>query len=452
MNTLRTPTRSGSTLALPHTPERQFSPPTVTALTWQGLTLVAVCLAGFFGWAAETELSSAVLANATIALQSRRQEVQHLEGGIIAQVSVREGATVAAGDLLYKLDATQAHASAAILQGQRDAALALEARLLAERDGTETIDFPAPLTARAGDARVSALMRDQEVQFRDRRAAYLGQVAVLQSEGAQLRGEIEALRREERSGTEQRALIDRELVGVTELVKKGLVTLQRQLALERERARLDGSIGRSQGDQTKAQTSIDGTRLQIAQIGQKRQEEIASNLQDIRAKIADQTDRLTAALDILNRLEIRAPCAGVVQNVRIGTVGAVVRPGDLLLEIVPSGDELLIEAEVRPNDIDRLYPGMQSEIRFPAFRERETPVIQGKVRALSRDRLADEATHAPYYLAVVAISDTDIPPLLAARLRAGMPAEVIFPTGDRTVLGYLLKPMSDAVITAFREP
>jgi HlyD family secretion protein len=458
MNTIPMPRRpstplveNGSAVTLRFQAVNPHRSPGIRALTWQGIAIVLLCLVGFFAWATLTELSSAVLANATIALQSRRQAIQHLEGGIIAQVFVREGETVAAGQPLFRLDDAQAKANASILRGQLDASLAFEARLLAERDGAAEVSFPASLTERSGDPVTQTLMRDQEIQFRDRRAAYQGQIAVLDSEATQLRSEVEGLKREERSANEQRQLIERELVGVTELVEKGLSTLQRQLSLARERARLDGLVGRNQSDETKALTSIEEVRLQIIQLGQKRQEEVAAGLQEVRSRIADQGDRLSAAMDVLRRLDIAAPCDGVVQNVRNATVGAVIRPGDLMMEIVPIHDELLVEAQVGPADIDRLYPGMQSEIRFPAFHARNTPVIQGKVRSLSRDRLIDEATHAPYYLAQVAVNDTDLPADLSARLRAGMPAEVIFPTGERSVLRYLVKPLADAFVTTFRE-
>lgn len=419
-----------------------------------GYALIVLVFGVCGGWAAFAKIDGAVMAQGTVSVQSKRQVVQHLEGGIIGQIHVRDGQHVKEGDVLFVLDDTSPRANHDATRNQLDLALASEARLLAERGEKDQVTFPVELESRRADPRVLAIMSDQALQFRDRKRALEGQIGILSSRVEQFRQEIGGLGRERASAEEQLRLIDQELVGVRELYSKNLVPLTRLTALEREKARLDGTVGRNTADIAKAENNIGEMRLQIQQLRQKFQEEVSTQILDMRQKMHDLREKLNIAENILRRIDIRSPREGVVQNInpRIYTLGAVVRPGDTLLEVVPQGDDLIVEAQVQVTDVDRLSGASpQVEVRFPAFHQRDTPMILGTVKTVSRDRLIDEATRQPYYQAIVEISATDVPHEMAQRIRPGMPAEVVFNTGSRSVMSYLTKPLTDAFHRSFRE-
>lgn len=416
-----------------------------------GYLVIALGFGGMITYSAFAHLDSAVTAHASVALESRRQVVQHLEGGIVHDIFVHEGDRVAKDQVLFRLDDTQARANLDLFQNQLNTALALEARLLAERDRRDVISFPKEISTYEPHTPLAKAIEDQQVQFAQRKASFESQVSILQSRETALKEEIEGLKREGESAQQQLYYINDELKGVRELTDKGLVPKTRRNALEREKARLDGVVGRNDIEAAKARNSINEVQLQVNQLEQKMQEEVANSLQDVRPKIADLREKVRVAQDSMRRLDMRAPRAGLVQSVRVTTIGQVLRPGDAVLEIVPQNDQLMIEAQIQPVDADSVHPDMTAEVRFPSFHARTTPVILGKVRTVSSDRLIDEMTHQPYFLAQIATLDTDIPPELNQRLRAGMPAEVTFPTGERTILEYMISPLRDAFRNTFRE-
>ncbi|WP_406857373.1 HlyD family type I secretion periplasmic adaptor subunit [Alsobacter sp. KACC 23698] len=416
-----------------------------------GYVVIATCIGGLFLWAGLTKLDSAVVANASVSLDSRRKVMQHLEGGMIKQINVKEGQLVQEGEVLVRLDDTQARASLDLVRNQLDAVIAQEARLIAERDVAAEVTYPEELNSRASSPSVRKIIDDQNAQFRERRNSLRSQIDVLQSRVHQLETEIEGLKREGAAAEQQLFFINDELVGVRDLADKGLVAKTRRNALEREKARLDGVIGRNQIDESKARNNINEVRLQVNQLQQKLQEDVAASMQETRQKMSDLREKIRVSEDVLRRTELTAPRAGIVQNVKISTIGQVLRPGESLLEIVPTDDQLVVEAQVPVTDVDRLQTGQAAEIRFPNFHSRTTPTIMGQIRNLSRDRLVDEASRQPYFLAQVAVSDTDIPEEMKARLRAGMPAEVVFPSGERTALEYMIHPLKEAFAKGFRE-
>ncbi|MGE4373714.1 MAG: HlyD family type I secretion periplasmic adaptor subunit [Xanthobacter sp.] len=423
------------------------------AVAMTGYAVIAFAFLGLGGWAAFASIDSAVMASGVISVESKRQMVQHLEGGIVDDINVREGDKVKEGDILFRLDRTSAQANYDAVRAQLDAALATEARLVAERDRSDTITFPADLLARASSPLVKEVIADQTAQFRDRKAAMDGQEEILDNRIGQLRTEIEGLAQEKKSAEQQLHFIDDELEGARTLAAKGLVTKARVSSLEREKARLFGIVGRNIADSAKSEGSIGEIMMQIQQLRQQRAEEVGEQLVDIRQKLSDLRERMNVARNTLERVDIRAPRAGTVQNInpRIYTVGAVVRPGDTLLEVVPDNEDLVVDARVPVQDIDRLGNNETVEVKFPNFHSRTTPLILGKLMSVSQDRLVDEATHEPYYLARVAISDTDIPADMKQALRPGMPAEIVFNTGERTVLNYLVRPLTDALGRSMRE-
>ena len=221
--------------------------------------------------------------------------------------------------------------------------------------------------------------------------------------------------------------------------------------MERERTRLEGVVGRAVADMAKSEGSIGEMKIQIQQLQQKFQEDVAANLLEARQKIADARDRVSVSQDVLKRIEITAPRAGTVQNLKVFTIGQVLRPGEALLDIAPDNDPLVVQAQFATTDIDNVYTGMEAEIRFPAFHSRTIPVMLGKIESISHDRMIDEVTRQYYFLGVISLNRADIPEEYRRRVRPGMPAEVIVSAGERTVLSYLISPLTGALRKTFRE-
>ena len=420
-------------------------------VAFAGYTLIAMTFGVAGVWAAVAKLDKAVIATGFIETETNRKTVQHLEGGIVRQILIKEGDHVTEGQVLFRLEQVQAEANNESLSNQLDSALALEARLVAERDGAQEISWPKEFKDRLVEPTLSHTLDDQIHQFEERRGSLEGQKNVIESRIVQLHKEIDGISIEKTSTESQTTYINQELVGLRELAGKNLVPVTRVYAMERERTRLEGSVGRAVADMAKAESSIDEMNIQIQELTQKFQEEVASSLLDARQKIADLRQRLSVSQDVVNRLAITAPRAGMVQNLKVFTIGQVLRGGEPLLDIVPDNDALVVHAEFSTTDIDNVFAGMTSEVRFPAFHSRTIPVMLGKIESISHDRLLDESTHQYYYLGLVSLNRADIPDEYRSRVRAGMPAEIIVSSGERTVLNYLVGPLSSSLRKTFRE-
>lgn len=416
-----------------------------------GYLLILLVFGLLGGWAAFAKLDRAVVAPAVIAVESNRKVVQHFEGGIVSEIFAREGDHVTDGQVLFRLNDVQARAAADLQRNQLDAAIVLQASLLAERDEASAINWPADLLRRGNEPLTARLMQDQTAQFASRQAARQGQTAILVQRGEQLRQEIRGLEVERRATEQQLVLIRRELSALQDLLRSRLVPVNRVMALEREQARLEGLVGRLLSDAAKAEQAISETQLQIAQLHQRFHEETAAALIETRQKIDDLRERIAVASDVLSRVEIRAPRAGTVLGLRVFGVGQVIRSGEALMEIVPFDDQLVVHAQFAPSDIANLQPGQEVEIRFPAFQARTTPLVLGRLERLSQDRLTDSATGQPYFLGTVSVDKLALPLSLEARLRAGMPAEIFVATGERTALSYLISPLTASLRRAFTE-
>ena len=414
-----------------------------------GYAIITFTFVVLGGWSAIAKLDSAVTAPGFIAEENSRKSIQHLEGGIIKEILVREGQHVAAGQVLFRMDPTQAQASFDLQEIQVDALLAQEARLVAERDRATAIVWPEEIKARSDQPTVKQAIADQTKQFVDRQASLHGQINVLQSKIEQYKTEIEGLRLERDATKRQLEYIVQELTDLQYLLSENLVQKSRVLALEREKSRLEGVIGRSMTDEAKAENGIGETKLQIGQVQNKFDEELAGSILEVRQKINDAREKIRVARDVVHRIDVTAPVSGTVQNLKVFTIGGVIKPGEVLLEVVPDQDALIVQAHVSPHDMGRMSPGMQAQVRFTSFKSNILPVILGRVESVSRDRLFDETTRQPYFLAQVVVDD--IPTELRDRLVAGMPADLVFPTGERTVLNYLVRPMQDRMNSAFRE-
>jgi HlyD family secretion protein len=420
-------------------------------VAFAGYTLIAMTFGVAGVWAAVAKLDKAVIATGFVETETNRKTVQHLEGGIVRQILIKEGDHVTEGQVLFRLEQVQAEANNESLSNQLDSALALEARLVAERDGAREISWPKEFTDRLIEPTLSHTLDDQIHQFEERRGSLEGQKNGIESRIVQLHKEIDGISIEKTSTESQTTYINQELVGLRELAGKNLVPVTRVYAMERERTRLEGSVGRAVADMAKAESSIDEMNIQIQELTQKFQEEVASSLLDARQKIADLRERLSVSQDVVNRLAITAPRAGMVQNLKVFTIGQVLRGGEPLLDIVPDNDALVVHAEFSTTDIDNVFAGMTSEVRFPAFHSRTIPVMLGKIESISHDRLLDESTHQYYYLGLVSLNRGDIPDEYRSRVRAGMPAEIIVSSGERTVLNYLVGPLSSSLRKTFRE-
>jgi HlyD family type I secretion membrane fusion protein len=412
----------------------------------------ALITATFFvmgGWSAIAKLDSAVTAQGVVATETNRKTVQHLEGGIIREILVREGQHVDRGQVLFRLDVTQSQAGYDLQRGQLDFAVAQESRLLAERDGLETIAFPKELEDRKTDPAVGRAISDQLSEFRQRKESLKGQVDIYQSRIEQFKTEIGGLKVERDASTSQLKFIKEELDDTRYLFSQNLTQKSKLLSLERESSRLAGVIGRSTADQAKAENGIGEANLQISQIRQKFLEEVGSAIVEVRAKIADLREKVRVASDVLSRQDILSPSTGVAQNLKVFTTGGVIRPGEPMVDVVPENDELIVQAHVSPIDIDSVVPGMTAEIRFSSFHTQFLPIMSGRVSSVSRDRILDEQTKQPYFLAQVVA--TNVPDDLKQRLSAGMPADLVFPTGERTVMEYLVRPLQERMRSAMRE-
>jgi HlyD family type I secretion membrane fusion protein len=402
------------------------------------------------GWSAFARVDSAVIASGVISLESNRKTVQHFEGGIIREIEVQEGDFVQKDQILFELDPTEAHANVSMIGAQLDSALALEARLLAERDNAQTIAFPEELLSRRDQPVTSASITDQEKQFAQRRDALTGQMAILTSRVEQLNTEIGGLEQEAAATRRQLVAIDDELASKQELYKKNLIAKSQVLALEREKARLEGVVGRSVADKAKAEGSIGETKLQMQQVEKQFIEDVNTQILDARQKISDLRQRIVVANDVFRRLVVKAPLSGYVQNLKVFTNGAVIQSGQPLLDIIPVDEPLIVQARISPLDVESMHTNTRAEVRFPSFKARDFPVIFGTVRSISSDRFVDETNGQPYFLALIEVDDSKIEHA-QERLTAGLPAEVIVPTGERTVIEYLVDPLTERLRKSMRE-
>ena len=415
------------------------------------IVVVLVLVIGVGGWAATAVISGAVVASGSIVVDSNVKKVQHLTGGIVGELRVRDGDRVRAGDIVVRLDETVTRANLAIVTKGLDELTARKARLESERDGSDTIIFPAQLLAGAGDPDRAAAMDSEGKLFNLRRTARSGQKAQLRERIAQLQEEITGLIAQQDSKAKEIALLERELAGVRELWKQNLVQLTRLTALEREAARLDGERGQLIAAAAQAKGKIAETTLQILQIDQDIASDVAKELREVDGKIGEFIERKVTAEDQLKRTDIRAPQDGTVFQLAVHTVGGVITAGDPIMLIVPDADNLSVEVKVNPQDIDQLQLNQKAILRFTAFNVRTTPEIEGTVTRISADTSTDQRTGQSYYTVRIAMAADQVERLGDVKLLPGMPVEAFVQTGDRTMFSYLMKPLHDQFVRAFRE-
>ncbi|NOJ38056.1 HlyD family type I secretion periplasmic adaptor subunit [Bradyrhizobium australiense] len=410
-----------------------------------------VLVGGLGGWAATTELAGAVIAPGTIVVDSNVKKVQHPTGGVVGELRVREGHPVKAGQILVRLDETVTRANLAIVVKNLTELTARQARFEAERDGSEILSFPDELERRSSDPIVAAVLKGERTQFEVRRAARAGQKAQLNERIGQVQEQIRGMTEQVTAKQREIELIHQELEGVRQLWRSKLVPIYRVTALERDAARLHGERGALISSTAEARGKISETALQILQIDQDLRSEVGKELGEIRAKISELVEKRIAAEDQLMRIDIRAPQDGRVHQLSVHTVGGVISPGDPIMLIVPESDPLLVEARIAPQEIDQVRVGQRALLRFSAFNLRTTPELNGEVLGVGADVTQDPKTGAGFYTVRISLPDHEIARLEGLKLVPGMPVEAFVQTGERTALSYLVKPVSDQIMKAWRE-
>lgn len=430
--------------------QRSAAHPSIRRHIAAGSIVVAVLVLGFGGWASTTQLSGALIAPGQIVVDSNVKKVQHPTGGIVGEVRVRDGDSVKEGDIVVRLDETVTRANLAIVTRGLNELSARKARLEAERDNAAAIQFPEWLEADPG-ADVRSILNSEQKLFELRRTARAGQKSQLRQRIGQLQEEIAGLTAQQNAKAKETELIERELAGVRDLFSKNLIQMNRLTQLEREATRLQGERGQLIATTAQAKGKISELELQIIQIDQELSSEVAREMRDVDAKIGEFVERKVTAEDQLRRIDIRAPQDGTVFQSTVHTVGGVIAAGDTIMLIVPAADNLTVEAKVNPQDINQLQLGQKAILRFTAFNQQTTPEIDGTVSRISADITTDQRTGIGYYTIRIALPPDQVARLGDVKLVPGMPVEAFVQTGDRTVLSYLIKPLSDHFNRAFRE-
>jgi HlyD family secretion protein len=396
-------------------------------------------------------LAGAVVVPGNLVVQSNVKNIQHPTGGVVADIDVQDGSRVQTGERLLRLDATQARAGLQMVSKQLDELGAKIARLVAERDGLARIEVPVELASRSGNETVKSLLASEDSLFKARLTARQSQKDLLQGKVAQLTEEIVGLQAQLDSKARQLELIAGELTGVQELYDKHLVPLTRLTTLQRESARIDGERGQIVSSIAETKSKIGETQLQMVRADQDFRTDVVKELGEAQGKEAELVERSVSARDLLDRIEIHAPVAGVVHQLAAHTIGGVIRAGDTIMEIVPDTEDLQIEARLQPKDIDQVRTGQSAFVRFSAFNQRVTPQLIGSVSYVSADTSRDQQTNAPYFTVRVILSDQERRRLAGQQLVPGMPAEVFMQTRSRTMMSYLFKPIADQMRRAFVE-
>jgi HlyD family type I secretion membrane fusion protein len=416
-----------------------------------GLFIVIGILGGAVLWAALAPIASAVIANGVIKVDTSRKKIQHPEGGVVREILVRDGDRVKAGDTLVYLDKTRAEASFGVLQAGLDAALAQQARLIAERDELESIEFPVELLARRHEQKVADLIKSQTTQFKARKLSLDGQLSIRDNQIVFLQKGIEGLSAQQLAKEEQLQSLKTENAGLEELLAQGMVEKTKLRNIEREISRLEGERAEHISEIAKSRASIGEKELEKLQIRKSFREEVVESLRKVQTEINDSVERLAAAEHVLGQTDIKSPVDGTVVDLKVHTTGGVVGPGEVMLEIVPTNDRLVIEARVRPEDIDRVYVDLPAVVKLTAFDQRTTPELNGNVVYVSADIIEDPKAGVSYFTTKIEVPEQELQRLDGKVIQPGMTADVFVRTRDRTFMDYLLEPLIRSFNMAWRE-
>jgi HlyD family secretion protein len=415
-----------------------------------GMISIGVFFGGFTAWSLMAPLAEAAIAPGEIRAEGQRRVIQHLEGGIVSEIVARDGDKVKAGQVLMRLDEVQSDVGLGTIRAQRWALMAQDARLAAEAKGATDITFPDELL-NSDDPRALEAMTGQRTLFAARQTSLNSQIQVLEARIAQHEATAASAHGQIASQQRQLELIQREARDVETLVRQGLERMPRLLGLQRNMASLEGNMVDLRGQVERADASVAEARNQIRQTQHQRLAEISTEAREVRGRLNEAEEKLRGARDMVTRREILAPEDGTIVASKFFNVGAVVRPGEPVMELVPAADRLVAEVHLAAHDIDVVYPGLQSEIRLPAFKQRLVPYVHGHVTYVASDVSLDERTRQSYYRVQILVDQDQLAKLENVRLVPGMPVEAQIQIGERSFFHYMMQPLIDSFHRAFRE-
>jgi len=421
----------------------------ISRVSLAGWLIIAIFFGGIGSWAMLAPLNGAVVGNAVVKIDGNRKSVQHLDGGIVKEMRVREGDKVLSGDVLIVLDETQARAEYEVLSQQYAVLRATEVRLLSELNHSTELMLPDDLKNQ--DSYFKSVWNGQVSQFESRLAALEGQRSVIREKINQLKSQIVGSEAQVKSFTDQITSVKAEAKDIAPLVERGLIARPRILQLERTAFGLEGQIADASANIAKARQAIAEQQQQIAQLDNDRMADITKDLRDTQAKMLEVIPKAMNAKAVLGRMEIRAPYSGRVVALTVFSVGGVVQRGEKILDIVPDQDSLTIEAQIAVEDISDIKPNMRAEVHLTAYKQRIVPIIHGDVVQISADRLTDQKTNNPYYAAFVRIDEGELAAMPNIKLYPGMPATVMIPTIQRTAFDYIVGPLVMSFNHSFRQ-
>ena len=416
-----------------------------------GLWALVLGFGGFLLWATLAPLDEGVPGPGTVSIDTRSQTVQHPSGGIVKEVLVKEGEQVKAGQLLLRLDAAAARANFEAARQRFLGLSAMQARLQAEQRGAAKINFSQEVMEASKDPQIAQVLMNQEQLFGSRQSALKADLQAMSESIEGQQGLITGYKSMLASRTSQQALISEELKNTTELVKEGYAPRNRQLELQRMVAESASAIAELQANIIRAGSAVSELRQRMISRQQDYLKEVESQLADVSLSVQGDGEKYKSLKDELSRVEIRSPADGQVVGLAFQTVGAVIGPGQKLMDIVPDGRELLIEVQVPPHLIDRVQQGLAVDVRFSSFSHTPQLVVDGQVKSVSSDLLTDPRTGMGYYLARVGVTESGYKSLGKRQMQSGMPVEVIFRTGERSMLTYLLSPLTRKLAASMKE-
>ena len=416
-----------------------------------GWLIIGLFFGGLGVWAGLAPLDGAVVANGVVKVDGNRKSVQHLDGGIVKQLRVKEGDRVATGEVLIVLDDTQTRAEFEVLSEQYLVLRATEVRLLAELAGETELVMPPELATRERDLYARSIWAGQIKQFESRRAAIEGQRKVIGEKIHQLESQIDGAVAQVSAYTGQSNSVRAEAESVAPLVEKMLLPRPRLLQLERTAFGLEGQVAEAKANIAKFRQAIAEQELQIAQLSNDRMAEVTKDLREIHARLVEVLPKRTNAEAVLARMEIRSPYAGRVVGLSMFSIGGVIQRGEKILDVVPDEDGLTVEVQIAVEDISDVHPGSRAELHLTAYKQRIVPTIHGEVVNVSADRLTDPKTNNSYFVASIRPDSAELAALPAVRLYPGMPVSVMIPTESRTAFDYLVGPLTMSFKQAFRQ-
>jgi HlyD family secretion protein len=414
-----------------------------------GHLVTIIFIAVFMLWGGFIPLAGGAIGAGIIAPEGSRKTVQHLEGGIIARLEVKDGDDVTAGQPLVVLDSVQPQTNVDILRGQRLRLVAKQARLEAEITGAKQIVFPAELIG--PDSKLDPAAQPQLQMFETRRWSMQARKNVLRQRLEQLSEQIKGYQAQAQSANHQLALVREESQVKSSLMLRGLISKPEAMRLQRLDAEITGRQGELLSNISRSQQQIGETNMQLLQIDAERIDQIADELDKVRLELADLRQKLMSGEDVLRRMVIAAPVAGKIVNLRFKTIGGIVQRGEPILDIVPAGDALIIEAQINPIDIKTVHVGLTANVHLSAYSSRMMPRLSGVVRYVSADRIIDQTTKQGYYLARVEIDRAELQAIPGVELVPGMAADILIVSEQRSMLRYLFQPLRDALRRSMRE-